>query len=320
MNGNFIISLDLELFWGVHDEKKASAYHSNLKETPKAIERLLATFVDYSIHATFATVGFLMGNKDTDISKHFSDLLPSYTNKNLSPYQKLTKHSADTEDTYFALPLIKKIATTSGMEIASHTFSHYYTLEEGQQASEFQADLISAISIANEHQIDLQSIVFPRNQYNDTYLAVCKKLGIAIYRGNEKSWIYKPEAWSKETLFKKGIRLIDSYINLTGNHTYKPQLINGFLNLPSSRFLRPYSSKLACLQALKLRRIRKAMTYAAKNKLTYHLWWHPHNFGSNLEKNMAFLTKILDHYQELNATYGFKSQNMKDIHTTLSNL
>ena len=52
------------------------------------------------------------------------------------------------------------------------------------------------------------------------------------------------------------------------------------------------------------------MTYAAKNKLMFHLWWHPHNFGANTDNNMATLNAILEHYKKLNIRYGFESATM----------
>ena len=55
------------------------------------------------------------------------------------------------------------------------------------------------------------------------------------------------------------------------------------------------------------------MTHAAKQNLVYHLWWHPHNFGINQAENIAFLNRILDHYQLLNKKYGFKSYTMSAL-------
>ena len=52
------------------------------------------------------------------------------------------------------------------------------------------------------------------------------------------------------------------------------------------------------------------MSYAAKMGLIYHLWWHPHNFGANQDKNFAFLEKILNHYDDLHLKYNFESHTM----------
>jgi hypothetical protein len=51
---------------------------------------------------------------------------------------------------------------------------------------------------------------------------------------------------------------------------------------------------------------------AAKNQL-FHLWWHPHNFGINLQQNLQFLERILQYYQQLNKKYGFRSSTMTQV-------
>jgi hypothetical protein len=71
--------------------------------------------------------------------------------------------------------------------------------------------------------------------------------------------------------------------------------------------------------SLRLFRIKTGLTYAAKNNLTYHLWWHPHNFGVNTDENFAFLENILKHYQFLNKKYNFQSYTMSDLAKQLTN-
>ena len=55
------------------------------------------------------------------------------------------------------------------------------------------------------------------------------------------------------------------------------------------------------------------LNYASKKGYIYHLWWHPHNFGSNIKKNLEFLEKIFIHYKSLNIKYGLKSLNMGEL-------
>jgi hypothetical protein len=113
----------------------------------------------------------------------------------------------------------------------------------------------------------------------------------------------------------KILRFIDSYINLTGYNCYNIVDLQKStpINFPSSRFLRPYSRKLSFFENLKYLRIKKAMTFAAKNNLIFHLWWHPHNFGKNLEQNINMLNKILMHYKYLNNKYGYESVTMSEL-------
>jgi hypothetical protein len=47
--------------------------------------------------------------------------------------------------------------------------------------------------------------------------------------------------------------------------------------------------------------------------LTYHLWWHPHNFGIHQEENFLFLEKILQHYRQLQQEYQFQSITMTNL-------
>lgn len=317
-NGKFVISLDFELQWGVRDKRSIEEYGQNIVNVHKVIPRLLDVFNNNGIKATFATLGFLFFESKETLLQNLPEIFPEYTNKNLSPYngyfEKLGT-DAKTDFFHFAPQLIKLIKQYPKQEIASHTFSHYYCLEPGQKIDEFKADIITAQKVALEQGIQLKSLVFPRNQYRDDYLEVCKEAGIISYRGNEHSWLYEARNGIDESQFRRALRLVDSYINISGHNCYSDvDLIKKLpVNIPASRFLRPYSNKLKALEKLRLRRIKTGMTYAAKNNLTYHLWWHPHNFGANTEKNFLFLSKIIDHYKYLNSMFNFQSYSMVEL-------
>ena len=84
-------------------------------------------------------------------------------------------------------------------------------------------------------------------------------------------------------------------------------------NVPASRFLRPYNAKLGTFEPLKVRRIKNEILYAARNKELYHLWWHPHNFGSDMEQNLNNLEKILAFYADCHKNYGMQSYTMSEF-------
>jgi hypothetical protein len=69
---------------------------------------------------------------------------------------------------------------------------------------------------------------------------------------------------------------------------------------------------------LRLRRIKQELTYAAKRGLVYHLWWHPHNFGLDTGRNIAFLSAILGHYRVLHDKYGMISKNMAELSDSIT--
>ena len=315
--GNFVISLDFEIYWGVHDAVSLENYKDNLLGVRKVIPELLRLFKQYQINATFATVGLLFFNDKEELLNGLPAKKPQYTHAELSPYHsqiELAGKNEEEDPLRFGLSLIKEIQN-AGQEIGCHTFSHYYCLEEGQTAEDFKADLICAKKIARKKGIELKSFVFPRNQYNETYLHICMEEGISSFRGNERSRLFSSKTQGRKTLFRRPFRLTDAYINLSGHNCYSGEEMKngGLINIPASRFLRPYSKKLSFLDKLKLKRITNSMTYAAKHGLTYHLWWHPHNFGKNISENILFLEKILSHYQKLNSNYKFESRSMRQL-------
>lgn len=322
-NGKFVISLDFELLWGVRDKRTIESYGENLANVWEVLPKMLELFEKYNVSATFATVGFLFAKDKKELLKYVPTEKPLYENANLSPYNGHLESlkNEQTDSYHFAESLIQLLQKYPKQEIASHTFSHYYCLEKGQTLADFERDLAAAMAIAKAKNISLESLVFPRNQFNEKYLKVCAEQGICGYRGNEKVWFHEAASQGSEKWYKRAFRLLDAYLNIGGHYTYSIEEIAKIYpyNMPSSRFLRPFTSKMKLAEPLKFRRIQKSMTYAAKNKEVYHLWWHPHNFGKYQNENFAFLEKILKHYQKLHKTYQFESMSMKTIADKLKN-
>jgi len=317
--GSFTISLDFELYWGMRDVVSVEEYRENLLGVWEAVPRMLALFELYGIHATWATVGFLFHEDMDALKKNLPKTLPAYENKALSPYvylEALEANESEREDfqkMHFAKMLIEQIAQTPHQEVATHTYSHYYTREPAISPEAFEADLQKAVETAQQDGVQLQSLVFPRNQIDKESFAVLKKTGIKIYRGNPKHWAYR-EGETDKTFLQRVYRFFDIYVNLSGDHAALPTADkNGLIEVKSSMFLRPYSRRFALLEKLKLRRVKRAMETAAKKGENFHLWWHPHNFGMNLSENMENLEEILQHYKVLNEKYGMVSLNMQEL-------
>lgn len=316
-NGKFVVSLDFELYWGVRDAVILDQYKENLLGVQKVIPLLLQMFKEYKINATFATVGFLFFDNKEDLQNDLPGKKPEYFNSKLSPYNdhfNLVGQDENQDQLHFGSKLIQQIMD-AGQEIGSHTFSHYYCLEKGQTKEDFREDLIYAKKIAGKKGIELKSLVFPRNQYNKNYLDVCRELDFTSFRGNERSWLFSSKTQGSTLFFRRPFRFLDAYFNLSGHNCYSSAEMkkNPLINIQSSRFLRPFNERLKIFECMRLKRIKDSMTYAAKNKLAYHLWWHPHNFGADISNNFSFLEKILIHYQNLNKVYNFQNINMQQL-------
>jgi len=312
-----VISLDFELYWGMRHLPSVNSYVRNLIGARIAIPAILELFREYGIHATWATVGFLFFERTSQLLKIAPTRRPLYKNTKLDPYSDLPPESEhETSDSIFFAPsLIRMIAKTTNQEIATHSFSHYYSFEDGADIESFRADLHSAQRAARLSNFEVTSLVFPKNQERRDFLEVCAEAGILAYRSNSSSWLYRPVADAKETEVRRLGRLLDNYVPLSGDNCYDwPTVDTGLpVRIPASRSLRPYSSLLGFLEPLRLARIKRGLTVAAKKAQLYHLWWHPHNFGCDLAQNCKALKQILDHYRMLQRTYGMESLNMAEV-------
>src|SRR5690606_20272368 len=311
----FSISLDFELHWGRFDKVALPDWENYYLRTRMAIPKILQLFDTFGVEATWATVGMLFANSLKEWLEYAPISKPSYKDNVFSPYHWLLDNPLAAETCLFAPDLIQQILHTPGQELGSHTFSHYYTLAKGQTEGQFRDDLIAAQRIASEKfGVQLTSLVFPRNQFNRRYLHISKEIGFTAVRSNPKDWFWKDT--SRETLLKRIFRTADVYLPVGMPSSYP---LSGLdwqqdvpLEIPASRFLRPYSGNGA-INRIKARRIKNEMTKAASNAEIYHLWWHPHNHGERPEESLAFLRTILEHFAQLRIQYGMLSCNMASV-------
>ena len=319
MSGIFTLSLDLELRWGTRDKLSLEHYRANILGAHQAVPAILKLFERYQISATWATVGFLYCRNKSELLERVPRLQPSYTDPRLSPYAAFDQIGNDEHDDplHFGASLIDRIADSPRQELATHTLSHYYCLEPGQTRNEFAHDLKMALQLAHDHyRRDLKTIVFPRNQVNPEYFGICQQLGLRAYRGNEEAWWYEARSEAHVTLPVRLMRFSDTFVNISGAHAHHLSTHKGLVNVPSSRFLRPYNPRLRGLDFLRLRRIRRSMEEAAREGQVYHLWWHPENFGVNLEANLAFLEEVLLIYKRLEGRLGMQNLNILEAAQT----
>ena len=292
----------------------ASDYWHNLRGEREAIQRLLELFEEYEIGATWATVGFLFAGSADDAQRLAPAVRPAYADPHLSPYETLENSRAVEFQLLFAPDIIDQIRRSPRQEIATHTFSHYYCCEPGQTKEAFRADIESAVAAAGERGISVRSIVFPRNQHNPDYDDVLIDNGIICYRGNQRAGMYQFGVKNTETPLRRVSRLADTFVNVSGSNTiaWEEMWTGPVANVPASMFLRPVNGDHGVLERLQFRRIARALDEAATGGRVFHLWWHPHNFGTKTEQNIAFLRRILEHFSKLKDEFGFTSLTMTE--------
>jgi peptidoglycan/xylan/chitin deacetylase (PgdA/CDA1 family) len=314
--GALIISLDFELHWGVRDRFSATGpYRVNLLGVREAVWRMLELFREFDVAVTWATVGFLFARTKYELEASWPAVRPRYRDRRLDPYQEPVGGDETSDPIHFAPSLIDAIRATPRQEIGTHTYSHYYCLEPGQDREMFRADIESAAAMARAHGIAIRSIVFPRNQRNPAYDDVLVQAGLICYRGTQNAWMHRSARGSRQTLVKRAARLTDAYMPV-GDRTFGWREIAGtgpLTNVPASFFVRPCGARENTLDRLHLHRLIGSMRHAATQHRILHIWWHPHNFGRDVGPNIRRLRELLTVFAECRDRYAMQSLSMAEV-------
>ena len=312
--GALVLSLDFELAWGVHEKyPQGRGYEDALIGARQAVPAMLNTFDRFGISATWACVGFLMAQSREEVHAFTPTHLPTYVDPSLNAYREMIGLDEADDPLHFAASLIQQIQEAAGQEIGTHTWSHYYCGERGQDDRTFAEDLDAAIAIAQLRGTDIRSIVFPRNQHNPSYDSILISRGLTNYRGNPICFQWRfTNADQARGRVRRGLRLVEQYTRGLGDGSYSWDDIHqpsGLGDVRASLFLRPVEASLM-LREVRLRRIRDTIRSAARNGKVVHLWWHPHNFGRRLIENISFLERVLEEVAACREEFGFQSMTM----------
>jgi len=303
--GVFLLSLDFEALWGAIgglNKNEFNSFYNHVKDDEKIVNTLLEVFAEYNIHATWATVGaMLCNNKEEALQYVRNDIY--YPKWDISIKQFISNIQ---EPSLFFMPnLVRTVASVQGQEIGSHTFSHYYGNELGVSDDLLKQEIESSKLIFSKEGYSIKSLIMPRNQVENLNTDILTQNGIIAVRGRNHS--------PKRGALGRVINFLDSYLPIF-QCTYALPVCPGMgiVDLKASLFFRSFFKKLRVLEGLKLWRIKTAMTQAAKKGECFHLWFHPHNLGNNLEYNITTLKKIFKHYHNLSIKYGLQSLTMAE--------
>ena len=313
--GILVLSLDFELQWGVRDVVPLNTRQKErLLSARRLIPRILDLFEEFSIHATWATVGLLLAQTKEEVQEFLPCLMPGYNNRALNAYSEPLGSDEEEDPFHFAPSLVANISKRAGQEIGSHSFSHYYCLEPGQSAEEFESDLASAVAIMRKSGYETQSYVFPRNEVNEGYLPVLDRAGILCYRSTEAVSSKRARPFDQQRRWSDRLaRLADCYVDIHGSQISRATTSKWPTALPASRYLRPYCGKMSVLESLRLSRITEAMESAATEGKVFHLWWHPEDFALHPEQNLQFLRAVLSHYKNCRERFGMATMSMHEV-------
>lgn len=295
-------------------------YVRNLLGAREVIPQMLSLFEEFGIACTWATVGFLFAENRDEINDFRPTKRPEYLRPELDPYPEDIGRDEREDPLHFAPSLIRRIADTPMQEVGSHTFSHYYCLQDGEDHEAFAADVASAVAIAERRGLKLESLVLPRNQINRSYLPFAREAGFLSYRGEQLGWIYSDVPGPSMQL-RRATRLLDAYVGVRGPGlaAWDTLLVEaGLRNVRAGGFLRPYRSSIGRFEEVRIHHLLRSIRTAAREKKMLHLWWHPHNFGVDQGANLQMLRRLLEEFRRCRDELGMESLAMRDVARSVS--
>ncbi len=254
----FILSLDLELLWGLINTKSYNSIHllkrvGGLK-LRDYIDFLKSVLEKYRVPATWAVVGRLL----LDLRHEQGDLLHRCNSRFVNSNSFGISTESCNNTLYFGKDILEKIlSSTVGHEIAYHSFSHVIF----SQISKEEADLEikAGIEIAKQFGISFRSFVFPQNEIG--YTDVLRKYGFIVYRG---------ETLRHSKHRALALHKVDGFVNEIIAPPVVPEWKNGIWEIPSSmEFCDPkYPFSL-------LPRAKLGLWRAVRSNMIFHVWMHP---------------------------------------------
>lgn len=290
----FMISLDLELGWGLNtlnDFKFLNLMKNNIRKT---IFILINFFEKYKIPVTWAIVGHLF----LDSCKNEKCL--TQKNKNIYNYNKEYYHDPYTninkDPLFYGKDIIERIlANTINHDIGYHSFSHpIFTRISRDMARD---EIKEVINIGRNFDIKFKSFVYPKNEI--AYVDILKEYGFKIYRGKTAGLYNK-----KSNLLKKKIT---GGIGKIIADPVEPKLVEGIWEIQGSMLF--YDSQIP--RSL-IPRAKIGLLRTLKNKKIFHIWLHPWNLLKN-RRSINDIEIILKYIFNLKRKNKILVLTMKDL-------
>jgi peptidoglycan/xylan/chitin deacetylase (PgdA/CDA1 family) len=308
-----VISLDFELAWGMLGVVDVDGpWRRVALRTREMVPRLLDRFAAHGVAATWATVGLLFAESREEARAYAPTVRPAYRAPIVDPYAAPCGADERHDPIRYAPSLLRTIATCPRQEIGSHAYGHFAALEPGHDREAFAADVAAAVRIAAARDVTLRSWVWPRHQVRPEWLPDLAGAGFVAHRGPPVHRWYAPAPGRQGGPAVRAGRLLDAYLPLTGPGAHAWTALHrrhGVTNVPESRFLRPPGR---VLEALRVRRVVRALRHAAVHGQVLHVWWHPHNLAVDPDAGLAAVGALLDAYDEARDAFGMASLTMAE--------
>ncbi len=294
--GIFILDIEVELGWGVIDEKiNREGLRRASKKVREHLDGILRLLNQHAIPVTWGIVGHLILSQCESASgvPHPEMPRPSYKWMRSDWYKNDPCKTLAEEPAFYGKDVIDKIVnhtlkTQPSHEIACHSFSHQLFGASGCNQVVAQAEVKRCVSLLKQNYgIRPRVFIFPRDSVG--HLDILRKEGFLAFRGPIPHVIEYSHSQRGILDFARkysslAIYFVSFYLTIPPP-VINPRMENGLINVPASLC---YNKKPLIPLKLIVHKAKKGIDRAVKEKKVFHLYTHLINFG-NAPDTSAFI-------------------------------
>lgn len=264
------------------------SYHHRLLTTSRlegAYRQLLDMLAEFEIAATFAFVMTFTLSREERERFPVLDRVRNGSDPWLKHYWRCL--DAGLDEGWHEPGLLEMVRDSGQHEIACHGFCHRPLGNASIDPAGARAELEDALSAARAKNIELKTLVFPRNEVGN--LEAVKAAGFIGYRGR----LNRPTGKTG-----KALALLEEFAIRPSPQ--RPARTNGVpVAIPSGRFFNwRFGARRLVPRAVTELRWRNQLRACASDGGVVHLWLHPHNLVTGPE-TAPVLANVLALVREL---------------------
>jgi len=285
--GVFLLDIEVELAWGIIDKRIDRKSLRNASEkVRKYLDNILFLLNRYTIPATWGIVGHLMLSRceSTSNMPHPEMPRPSYAWMARDWYENDPCKTLAEEPAFYGKDIVDKIVEYTGKkqnpeDIACHSFSHQLFGDVGCTRAVAEAEIKRCSSLLEENYgIRPRVFIFPRDSAG--HLDILRNEGFISFRGSiPRSINYSETDQGILVRFRRNVSLaiyLASFYASIPPPVVSPKIENGLVNVPASLC---YNKKRFIALNLIVKKAKKGIDRAVKEKKIFHLYTHLINFG-----------------------------------------
>jgi hypothetical protein len=282
-----VISLDLELSWGMFD----LSFDDHLLKTARwthdiGAPRLLNHLTGNGLSATWAVVGAMMHSSLPDVSGLPEVNYPHFSKPWFSYVPKEGDESSHPE--WFGSSLVEIIRRAKPeQEIGFHSFSHVPFRSPGMTRERAVAEYRLCVQTARELGIPTTSFVFPRNLV--AYLGDLRDSGFTCFRDVDEL----PVRLASDKL--TSLCMIGADFVGLSPRMIEPSIKEGIVSIPGSLLIRYTAGWRKYIpDSSRLRRLRKGLEGVRRRGGVFHVWFHPENLYAEWPRLENVVARFLE--------------------------